>query len=317
MSNNRTRSNLDNLNAYKKQPDVAIQRPNASGLSAYKQQYNEDLAALDSDRSRQRQEAAINHELVKKYLPIANKLSGMSGLGVSESANLESLSAYQNNLADIDRSYSESKANLLKNYRAEEKAMQEDQFANAQVYIDSNNLTGDRLDAYLDKLKANGMEEWYLNQLRARDASGAAGDVSTHKASTTAQGWHGAANLSEAGTDFQVNVNGTDLWVATEGEVTDKGIVSAAADAEDGEVFMIGNHIYTKKNGRVYGIQAAEGGYSSDHYSRLYQYLKTGEELEDENFSEFAESSGVFPTQYAPDDKDEYFYYRGQWRKKT
>ena len=63
------------------------------------------LKDLSASRSLQRQEASINHELLKKYLPELNAANGLTGLGVSESFNLDSLSRYQNTLSDIERSY--------------------------------------------------------------------------------------------------------------------------------------------------------------------------------------------------------------------
>ena len=47
-----------------------------------KNQYKADLAALDTNKNVQMQEAAINNELLKKYLPQMNQMSGLSGLGV-------------------------------------------------------------------------------------------------------------------------------------------------------------------------------------------------------------------------------------------
>ena len=63
------------------------------------------LKDLETSRSLQRQEASINNELLMKYLPELNAANGLTGLGVSESMNIDALSRYQNTLSDIERNY--------------------------------------------------------------------------------------------------------------------------------------------------------------------------------------------------------------------
>ena len=105
-------------------------------------QYKADLAALDRNKNVQMQEAAINNDLLKKYLPQMNQMSGLSGLGVSESANIDALSRYQNTVTDINRGYRESVDSLdryrnadLASINAAERTEQREKYGSAQEWI--------------------------------------------------------------------------------------------------------------------------------------------------------------------------------------
>lgn len=74
--------------------------------------YGASVSELDASARRAKEEAAISHELLKKYLPTTMRAIGMDGAGSADSLSLQALSNYQNNLADIATGYNASKANL-------------------------------------------------------------------------------------------------------------------------------------------------------------------------------------------------------------
>ena len=81
-------------------------------LSEIERAYGVGLGDLQKNRVQQRQEAAINNELLMKYLPQLNKASGLTGLGVAQSANVDALSRYQTNLGNIEDTYQRGKTSL-------------------------------------------------------------------------------------------------------------------------------------------------------------------------------------------------------------
>ena len=83
------------------------------------QQFETDKSELEAYRSLARQEASINNELLKKYLPQLNAQNGLTGLGIADSINLEQLSRYQNTLTDIDRQYNDGLSELERAYRSD------------------------------------------------------------------------------------------------------------------------------------------------------------------------------------------------------
>ncbi len=60
--------------------------------------------------------ADISYEKAKKYLPIQNKMNGLSGLGVSETASIDLYNRHANNRSAIDSSHSTASADLFQNY---------------------------------------------------------------------------------------------------------------------------------------------------------------------------------------------------------
>lgn len=81
-------------------------------ISEIEAAYGVGLGELQNNRVQQRQEAAINNELLMKYLPQLNKANGLAGLGVSQSANVDALSRYQTNLGNIEDTYQRGKTSL-------------------------------------------------------------------------------------------------------------------------------------------------------------------------------------------------------------
>lgn len=82
-------------------------------------QKTDDISALERSRVQQRQEAAINNELLMKYLPQLNKANGLAGLGVSETANIDALSRYQTNLGKIEASHQQGVSDIERAYRSD------------------------------------------------------------------------------------------------------------------------------------------------------------------------------------------------------
>ncbi len=138
-------------------------------------QKTDDLAALDRRRVQQRQEAAINNELLMKYLPQLNKANGLAGLGVSETANIDALSRYQTNLGKIEESHQQGVSDVERAYRSDlakidaaertELLAEEDRLRteakekedrireNALMYIETNLFeTEEELNAFVDGL---------------------------------------------------------------------------------------------------------------------------------------------------------------------
>ncbi|MBE6588817.1 MAG: hypothetical protein E7643_01440 [Ruminococcaceae bacterium] len=69
--------------------------------------------------------AAVNYELLKKYLPIENEQAGLSGLGVSESADIEARNGYARRVGEIESEKKKSQSELDRAYRAEQTALAE------------------------------------------------------------------------------------------------------------------------------------------------------------------------------------------------
>lgn len=273
-----------------------------------KDQYKTDLAALGTNKNVQMQEAAINNELLKKYLPQMNQMSGLSGLGVSESANIDALSRYQNTVTDINRGYRES-VDTLDRYRnadlasinaaeREEKiADQRDAYGVALEHIASGAITdADSLERYLTAVTPS-VSDLQLQQLKALGESLVGEKGKKYGASVDDTGvsivakYGGNApstnpfansnepvNLAEAGSAFSVNAGGNSFVVESTGAV-DPSVVKNAGTIDDGDVFLYDDAIYVKKNGTVYGVSGIGGNNNSENYSALYAYLKSGKTL--------------------------------------
>jgi hypothetical protein len=104
-------SNLNELDYYGRRRKDAeeIKLQSESDLETA---YGTKKTALENSRVKQRQEAAINNELLMKYLPQLNKANGLAGLGVSESANIDALSRYQTNLGNIEETHRQGMSDL-------------------------------------------------------------------------------------------------------------------------------------------------------------------------------------------------------------
>ncbi len=244
-------------------------------------QYNADLATLETSRSLQRQEAAINNELMKKYMPQLNQMNGLTGLGVSESANLESLSRYQNTLSGIEQSYSQRKseldrylrtdlADLNAAERAEQREDQRDAYGVALEHIASGAITdSDSLERYLTAVTPT-VTDGQLNQLKALGES-LIGESKGKTGSTTATG---TVNAGGDSVTIQVGSRGVPLSIV--GQTYLQDAIDVGGDYNDGDVFLYDKKIYYKQNDAVYELMDASGNNNSKNYSAAYNFLKSG-----------------------------------------
>lgn len=77
-----------------------------------KKNYGTSVSELDANVKRAKEDAAISHEMLKKYLPTTMRAMGVENSGTADSLSLQALSNYQNNLADISGNYNSQKAAL-------------------------------------------------------------------------------------------------------------------------------------------------------------------------------------------------------------
>lgn len=83
-----------------------------------KKNYDISVSELDAQKKQASEQAAISHELLKKYLPTTMRATGVANTGTADSLSLQALSNYQNNLADIDIGYNSDKSSLDKAYNS-------------------------------------------------------------------------------------------------------------------------------------------------------------------------------------------------------
>lgn len=85
----------------------------------YRMAYLQKSAAedVDAELSRAKEQAAVSQELARGYLAQYLKGTGLSDIGVSQSAILESEANYGNNLANLDYAASAEKRQIENNYR--------------------------------------------------------------------------------------------------------------------------------------------------------------------------------------------------------
>lgn len=266
--------------------------------TALGEQKASDLKDLDAYRVHQRQEAAINNELLMKYLPQLNKASGLTGLGVAQSANVDALSRYQTNLGNIEKNYRRGVSDIESAYRtdlakiddaerAEIKGDQDSAYGLAWEYIASGGITDkDSLDRYLDGIDDT-VSEKQLAQLKAL------GDSMVSESEKTTEGKYGtnvgkyiapetngnaeleaATNLETVGSVVKVNGNGTTFVLESNGIADDAAQEAASGnDIKNGDVFYFNKGIYLKQNGRVYALSGTGGNYNTSDYSAMYKYL--------------------------------------------
>lgn len=90
--------------------------------SAYQQKndlldkYNKTNQSLLQQKSQAQQQASIQLDKLKKYLPTQIKAQGLGGLGVSESTMLQANNNYQNTIGNINSNIGKQQMDLLNNY---------------------------------------------------------------------------------------------------------------------------------------------------------------------------------------------------------
>lgn len=94
--------------------------------------YKKAGEALSKNTEEKLRRAAVNYELLKKYLPIENERAGLSGLGVSESAGIEARNGYARRVGEIESTHDEKQAKLDAAYQNEKTELAE-RYAKSQT----------------------------------------------------------------------------------------------------------------------------------------------------------------------------------------
>ena len=270
---------VDDLSMYeeeKKKPTLSANRQQR--YDSLYENYLSDTKALDEQKSLAEQEARINHELLMKYLPTLNKQNGLYGLGVAQSANVEALANYQNNLNAIDRNYRASKSELDRSWNNSQLSLYdqqatEDREDSLAAYNEAYDLivagaetkTKDEIDNYIAALDVDEATKERLGSL----ANYLYGDVEeTAKNTFTTD-----AKVDNEGV-VTVGVGSRSIPLYLGGMVSIP--TNEANKYGEGEVFLYDNAIFVKKNGNVYQVVDENREATSQKYSKVYDYLKNG-----------------------------------------
>lgn len=272
---------VDDLSMYeeeKKKPTLSANRQQR--YDSLYENYLSDTKALDEQKSLAEQEARINHELLMKYLPTLNKQNGLYGLGVAQSANVEALANYQNNLNAIDRNYRASKSELDRSWNNSQLSLYdqqatEDREDSLAAYNEAYDLivagaetkTKDEIDNYINSLDVDEATKERLGSL----ANYLYGDETEEQARYTAKGTFGSDGV------VNVNINGVSVSLMKGEPVSLPS--KATSGINDGEVFTYDKGIYIKQSGVVTQLFDENGDYTGGGYSDVYKYLTTGEPI--------------------------------------
>lgn len=79
-------------------------------------QYNKAQSSLEQEKTQSQQQASIQLDKLKKYIPTQIKAQGLGGLGVSESTLLKANSDYQNKMGQIASDIGARQLDLLQSY---------------------------------------------------------------------------------------------------------------------------------------------------------------------------------------------------------
>lgn len=81
-------------------------------------QYNKAQTSLEQEKTQSQQQASIQLDKLKKYIPTQIKAQGLGGLGVSESTLLKANSDYQNRMGQIASDVGARQLDLLQSYNS-------------------------------------------------------------------------------------------------------------------------------------------------------------------------------------------------------
>ena len=81
-------------------------------------QYNKANTSLEQEKTQSQQQASIQLDKLKKYIPTQIKAQGLGGLGVSESTLLKANSDYQNRMGQIASDVGARQLDLLQSYNS-------------------------------------------------------------------------------------------------------------------------------------------------------------------------------------------------------
>lgn len=75
-------------------------------------QYNDSLAALDTNKNTAMQQADVLQQRVEKYLPTQLKAQGLGGLGIGQQMQLDAYNDYASNIGKINSEYNANRTDL-------------------------------------------------------------------------------------------------------------------------------------------------------------------------------------------------------------
>lgn len=75
-------------------------------------QYNDSLAALDTNKNTAMQQADVLQQRVEKYLPTQLKAQGLGGLGIGQQMQLDAYNDYVSNIGKINSEYNANRTDL-------------------------------------------------------------------------------------------------------------------------------------------------------------------------------------------------------------
>ncbi len=312
-------SNSVKLTGSRAQTKKTLEDAYKKDLDAYQEGYESDVKKLNENRSLARQEASINNELLMKYLPELNRQNGLYGLGVSQSANAEALSNYQNSLTNIDRTYNESMdqlnrgktqyeadlkrgldSDLLSLYAEQERENREDAlsaYADAQDMITAGvgTMTRSDVDQYIKGLSLDEATREKLgalvNYLYGEDTVESKEPPFT--VSAEAEVSDGTVTVNVGGVNYKLTLGEEPVSISSK-------VSKVSKDYENGKAFVYDNGIYVKKNDQVYQVFDENGRMLGDDYSGLYTHLTTGNfsgkpltDIENYWMNEYAKFKGI------------------------
>jgi hypothetical protein len=321
------------LEFYKKQAAFLQQKntpkPDNITLNDYantlKTSYQNSQKLLDQGAQKAAEEASVALDIAQRYLPVLNRMNGMSGLGVSESGAIEAYNNYMNQIGGIKQTHASDSAKLFSDYQSalreeEEKkqqaldAKQSETYQELMTIINSGAFnSADELSTLVDQAKGKVNEDqwstldylrnYYKNspEQKAIEKERGAAEVAAEEAEKQEQDLKDSFRTNDAitlksnigrtsmvnGDNFELKLGDQVYDVESRGVVTDESIDNIASSVGDGKVFAYNGKIYFKKNDNVYQIGGRGGNDNSKDYGALYNafYGVSKEVLEEQNRS--------------------------------
>ena len=109
----------ENPNEQQSEEMNLLQRYYGSAQDSLNQNLKTNQETLAKNRNASIQKADIAYAKAQRYLPLQNKMNGLSGLGVSETASLDMYNRYANNRAGIDSAYNDANTQLMTDYNTQ------------------------------------------------------------------------------------------------------------------------------------------------------------------------------------------------------
>ena len=273
-------------------------------------QYNDSLAALDTNKNTAMQQADVLHQRVEKYLPTQLKAQGLGGLGIGQQMQLDAYNDYVSNIGkinseynanrtDLDSSHNSALAELERGYltsKAENNlaagiAMDyigEGMWGDVETlenYINTfegrvNDWQWESLQRYVEDMKSSDdvqdLEEEKEEQEEEEEALENYYKVTQNDVTFNNNGgwWiFGQKDFREGDNFSVIDSEGKKYRIESGGEETDEKVIKAAINIANNTVFGYGEKLYIKKDGHVYKIQNRELGTKTQHYEDLYKRI--------------------------------------------